>query len=75
MDALTNLLAILSVLSGVFLTLSLLCTLLERLPVYAVARPRSGRTERTQRRVRTTRPRRRHGTAGDLAALPARIAR
>ena len=74
MDALTNLLAILSVLSGLYLTLALICALIERLPAYAVARPRRGRTQRTQRRVRTPRPRRRRGTADDLADLATRIA-
>jgi hypothetical protein len=75
MDALTNLLAILSVLSGLYLTLALICMLIERLPAYAVARPRRGRVQRTQRRMRTPRPRRRRGTADDLAALPEGIAR
>ena len=69
MDALTQLLVILFVLSGLFLTLTLLCTLLERLPAYAVTRPRRGRTQRTQRRARTTRPRRRREVTDDLAAL------
>jgi hypothetical protein len=73
-DALTQLLVILSVLSGLFLTLTLLCTLLARLPAYAVARPRRGRPQRTQRRVRTNRPRRRREVPDDLAALAAHIA-
>ncbi len=74
MDALTQLLVILSVLSGLFLTLTLLCTLLERLPAYAVTRPRRGRTQRTHRRVRTTRPRRRREVPDDLAASTGPIA-
>ena len=74
MDALTQLLVILSILSGFFLTLTLLCTLLERLPAYALTRPRRGRTPRTQRGVRTTRPRRRREVPDDLAALTPHIA-
>lgn len=70
MGALTDLLAILSVLSGRYLTLALLCALIERPPVYAVARTRRGRLQRVQRRAHTSRPRRRRGARDDLAALP-----
>jgi hypothetical protein len=73
-DAITQLLAILSVLCGLYLTLSLLCSLIERLPAYATARPRRGRTQRTQRRVKTSRPRRRRAIPEDLDPLPARLA-
>lgn len=74
MDALTQLLVILSVLSGLFLTLTLICSLIERLPAYAVTRPRRGRIQRTHRRVRTTRPRRRREVPQDLAQLSASTA-
>lgn len=74
MDALAQLLAILSLVCGLYLGLGLLCTLIERLLPDSRGRVRRGRTQRTQRRARTTRPRRRRELPGDLAALPERLA-
>lgn len=75
MDALAQLLTILSVLSGLYLGLAYLCALIERLPLYARGRVHRSRTQRTQRRVRTTRPRRRRESLGELAHLPRPLAR
>lgn len=72
MDVLNDLFAILSVLSAIYLALDLVCTLIEQLPAYSGARPRRGRTQRTHRRVRTTRPRRRRDAEKDQAAFSAR---
>lgn len=69
MDALLDLLAILSVLSLGYLTLGLVCALIERLAVYPVARPRRGRAQRARQRARPTRSRRRHDTLDELPSL------
>jgi hypothetical protein len=71
-DAVVQLLSILSVLSGGYLILALLTNLIERLPAYGVARPRRGRMQRSPRRSRTTRPRRRKQDPDAVATVSAR---
>ena len=69
MDALLDLLAILSVLSLGYLTLGLVCALIERFAAYPVSRPRRGRAQRARLRARPTRARRRHDTPDELPSL------
>lgn len=70
MDVPLDLLAILSVLSLGYLTLGLVCALIERLAAHPVARPRRARAKRARQRVRPTRSRRRHDTPEELPSLP-----
>jgi hypothetical protein len=69
MDVPLDLLAILSVLSLGYLTLGLVCALIERLAPHPVARPRRGRAQCARQRVRPTRSRRRHDTPEELPSL------
>ena len=64
MDALTQLLAILLPLSGLFLALSLLCAGIERWSSLAASRPRRApaRIQEPRRRTRVSRPRRQSQT-------------
>jgi hypothetical protein len=71
-DAITQLLMILSVLSGGCLILVLVTDLIERLSAYGIARPRRGRMQRSPRRGRTNRPRRRRQDPDAVAAWSAR---
>jgi hypothetical protein len=69
MDVPLDLLAILSVLSLGYLTLGLVCALIERLAAHPVARPRRARAKRARQRVRPTRSRRRHDTPEEIPSL------
>lgn len=77
MDSFTDLLAILLLLSGLFLCLNLVCLAIERWPAFAAYRPRRApvRIRPPRRRSRSVRPRRQPESPEDLAACPPRQAR